>query len=222
MPTWDTLYKNLIRNNGKDLWEEPHEYLVGFFGGQEKPSQHTRILDLGCGTGRHLVFLENLGYQSFGLDISSTGLTYSRQWLQEKGHPARILMADMTSLPYSSSSFNIIISTYVIHHNTLAGMRRTIKEMYRLLTPGGTILLSIPSTRGYRHDKGRQIEPGTVIPDIGQDCGIPHHYSDLGEIACEFAGYVIREIKLDEVMNDDGYLSSHWFIQAEKPKESSV
>jgi SAM-dependent methyltransferase len=222
MPTWDTLYKNLIRDNGNDLWKEPHEYLVEFFGRQEKPSQPARILDLGCGTGRHLIFLEDLGYQSFGLDISPTGLTYSREWLQKKGHPVRILMADMTSLPYSSSSFDLIISTYVIHHNILADMRKTIKEMYRLLIPGGMILVSIPSTRGFRHDRGKQIEPGTIIPDIGQDCGIPHHYSDLGEIASEFVAYVIREIKLEEVMNDDGYLSSHWFIRAEKPKEILV
>jgi SAM-dependent methyltransferase len=219
MPNWDTLYKRLIRDNGNDLWKEPHEYLVEFFGRQEAPSHPFKILDLGCGTGRHLIFLEELGYQTFGLDISPTGLAYSREWLQKMDRPVRILMADMTSLPYTSAVFDMIISTYVIHHNTLAGMRRTIKEMQRLLIPGGTILISIPSLRGYRHDKGQQIEPGTVIPDIGQDSGIPHHYSDLKEIACEFAEFVIREIKLDEAMNDDGFLSSHWFIQAEKPKE---
>jgi SAM-dependent methyltransferase len=219
MPNWDTLYQNLIRDNENDVWREPHEYLVEFFGLQEAPSQPFRILDLGCGTGRHLVYLEELGYKAYGLDISPTGLAYSRNWLQKKDLPVRILMADMTSLPYSSAVFDMIISTYVIHHNTLAGMRRTIKEMHRLLKPGGTILISIPSQRGYRHDKGRQIEPGTVIPDIGQNSGIPHHYSDLKEIACEFTEFIIREIKLDEAMNDDGYLSSHWFIQAEKPRE---
>jgi SAM-dependent methyltransferase len=219
MPNWDTLYKDLIRDNGNDLWKEPHEYLVEFFGRQAKSTQPLRILDLGCGTGRHLIFLEELGYQTYGLDISPTGLAYSRGWLQKIGHPARVLLADMTSLPYTSSSFDRIISTYVIHHNTLACMRRTIKEIYRLLIPGGTTLISIPSMRGFRHDKGRQIEPGTVIPDIGQDNGIPHHYSDLKEVACEFAEFIIREIKLQEAMNDDGYLSSHWFIQAEKPKE---
>jgi SAM-dependent methyltransferase len=222
MPTWDVLYKKLIHDNENNLWKEPHEYLVAFFDKLENPPQPIRTLDLGCGTGRHLVFLEDQGYDAYGMDISFNGLVYSHDWLQKIGRPARLLMADMTSLPYSSLSFNIIISTYVIHHNKLADIRRTIQEMYRLLVPGGIILLTIPSTRGDRHDKGQQIEPGTVIPDIGHDSGIPHHYFDLAEIAGEFTDYIIREIKLDEVINDDGYLSSHWFIRAEKPKEPRI
>jgi len=221
MPTWDTLYKQLLHDNGDDLWKEPHEHLVDFFGGPADHTKNGRILDLGCGTGRHLVFLESLGYQTYGMDISPTGILYSRKWLQEKGHTARVLMADMTSLPYSSSSFHVIISTYVIHHNTLADIRETVQEIQRLLIPGGTILLIIPSTRGYRHDKGVQLEVGTIIPDTGQDSGIPHHYFSLDEIAREFAAYIIHEVNLNEAMNDDGYLSSHWYIRAEKPRETS-
>lgn len=219
MPTWDTLYKNLIYNNQNGLWKEPHEQLVEFFNSPESPPSPKRILDLGCGTGRHLVFLEDQGHEVFGMDSSVNGLIYARDWLRKEDHPARLLIADMTSLPYSSSSFDIIVSMYVIHHNPLAGLRRTIQEMYRLLLPGGLILLTIPSTRGFRHGRGQQIEPGTVIPDIGQDSGIPHHYFDLAEIAREFTDFIIREIKLDEEVNDDGYLSSHWYLRAEKPGE---
>ena len=222
MPTWDTLYKTLLHDHGDGLWKEPHESVVDFFGGLAEPAKQWRILDLGCGTGRHLVFLETLGCQTYGMDISPTGIQYSRKWLQENGLTARVLMADMTSLPYASASFQVIISTYVIHHNTLADIRRTIQEMFRLLTPGGRILVSVPSTRGYRHDKGEPLEPGTVIPDIGQDCGIPHHYFSLEELALEFAAFIIQEVKLNEEMNDDGYLSSHWFLRAEKPTETLI
>jgi SAM-dependent methyltransferase len=220
MPTWDTLYKNLIHDNQDGLWVDPHERLVEFFDNPVSPPPSKRILDLGCGTGRHQVFLEERGHEVFGMDVSANGLIYARDWLRKKDHPARLLLANMTSLPYCSSSFDIIISMYVIHHNPLVEVRRTIQEMFRLLLPGGLILLTIPSKRGFRHDRGQQVEPGTVIPDIGQDRGIPHHYFDLAEIASEFTDFVIREIRLDEEVNDDGYLSSHWFIRAEKPGES--
>jgi ubiquinone/menaquinone biosynthesis C-methylase UbiE len=183
-------------------------------------STPTRVLDLGCGIGRHLVFLGDQGYEAFGMDISVNGLLHSRDWLQKKGQVVRLTRADMTALPFSASSFNFIVSTYVIHHNTLAGIRSTIREIHRLLIPGGQVLLIIPSTRGERFGNGVEIEPGTIIPDIGQDCGIPHHYSDLAEIAREFADFIIREIKLDEKVNDDGYLSSHWFMRMEKPRKN--
>ncbi len=219
MPTWDTLYKRLIRDNQDGLWKEPHERLVQYFDDPKNTAIPRRTLDLGCGTGRHLVFLEERGHETYGMDISANGLIYARDWLKKKDQPARLLIADMTSLPYSSSSFDLIISLYTIHHNPLAEFRRTVREAYRLLLPGGTILLTIPSTRGFRHGRGKQIEPGTVIPEIGQDSGIPHHYFDLSEIAREFGDFIMREIRLDEEVNDDGYLSSHWFIRAEKPGE---
>ena len=131
-------------------------------------------------------------------------------------------MADMTSLPFTSLIFDMIIRTYIIHHNILAGIRRTIKKIYRLLIPSGATLISIPSIRGYRHSKGQQIESGMVIPDIGRDSSISHYYSDLKEVVCEFVAFVIREINLQEAMNDDGYLSIHRFIQAEKSKEMMI
>ncbi len=37
-----------------------------------------------------------------------------------------------------------------------------------MLIPGGYTLLTLSSTQGYRHDNGRQLEPGTVILDIGK------------------------------------------------------
>ena len=81
MPNWDTLYKNLIRDTGKDLWKELHEHVVEFFDRQGTTAPPFRILNLGCGTGRHLIFLEELGNQAHGLEISLTGLTFSRDWL---------------------------------------------------------------------------------------------------------------------------------------------
>jgi SAM-dependent methyltransferase len=216
MPSWDTLYKNLIHDNQNGLWKEPHERLVEFSDNPQSP-QPKSTLDLDCGTGRHLVFLEDRGQEVFGMDVSANGLIYARDWLWKNDHPAQLFIADMTLLPYSSSNFGIIINMHVSHHNPLAGLRRTIQEMYRLLLPGGLILLTIPGKRGFCHARGQQIEPGTVIPDIGQDSGISHHYFNLAEIAREFADYVFREIRLDEEVNNDGYLPSHWFIRKRNP-----
>lgn len=221
MPDWNELFTDLISRDEGETWRQPHEWLVEKLAGLRKESDIMRALDLGCGIGRHLVFLSEHGWVTHGMDISPNGLIYSRERLLQEGHPIRLAMADMTALPYLSACFDIIISTYVIHHNVIADFRKTVRDMTRLLIPGGMLFLSIPSTRGYRHDKGRQIEPGTVIPDIGPDKGILHHYFDLGEIAREFADYIIREIRLDENAHEE-YLSSHWLIWAEKPVEVCV
>jgi len=214
MPTWDELFKD-----EKNRWKEPHERLVEVIGSLKSKTNQKKVLDLGCGAGRHLVYLSSEGYETYGVDLSINGLMFSREWLAKQGYPTRLAMADMTSLPYSNSSFDMIISMYVIHHNPLAGLRKSIHEIHRMLVPGGYALLTLNSTRGFRHDQGQQLEPRTVIPHIGKDCGIPHHFSDLQEIAREFDHFIVREIHLEEATNEEGYLSSHWVILVEKPKE---
>jgi len=214
MPTWDELFKD--ENN---RWKEPHERLVDVIRSLKSKTKLKRVLDLGCGAGRHLVYLAGEGYEAYGMDLSINGLMFSREWLAKQGQPARLAIADMTCLPFANASFDMVISMFVIHHNPLAGLQKSIHEIHRMLVPGGYTLLTLNSTRGYRHNQGQQLEPGTVIPDIGKDRGIPHHYSDLKEIAREFDRFIVRDIHLDEVTSEEGYLSSHWVILAEKPKE---
>lgn len=214
MSKWDELF-----NDEANRWKEPHEGLVAAFEQINAITEVRRVLDLGCGAGRHLVYLSDRRCDVFGMDISHNGLTYSKEWLIRQGYIARLVQADMTCLPFTSGFFDLIVSMYVIHHNPLEGVRRSIQEVYRLLIPGGYTFLTLNSTRGFRHNKGRVLEPGTVIPVIGKDRGIPHHFTDLGEIAREFDQFIVRDTHLDEKINDEGYLSSHWFIMAEKPEE---
>jgi len=59
-----------------------------------------RILDLGCGDGRHLHFFSELGYEIFGLDYAPTGLRLAGEWLSSDELSAELVCADMTSLPW--------------------------------------------------------------------------------------------------------------------------
>lgn len=58
-----------------------------------------RILDAGCGTGRHLLFLERNGFEGYGLDLSPHFLQIARKKLQCAGLPARLRQADILYPP---------------------------------------------------------------------------------------------------------------------------
>ncbi|MBN2258817.1 MAG: hypothetical protein JW704_13540 [Anaerolineaceae bacterium] len=103
----------------------------------------------------------------------------------------------------------------------IADLRNTILDMYRLLNLGGMIFLVIAFTHGYRHDIAWQEKHSTIMPDIGHDNSILHHFLNLGKIAREFADFIIHVIKLDEHMHADNPLSNHWLVWAEKPLEVS-
>lgn len=204
MPTWDELFKR-----EEFRWREPYPRVLEF-ARLLKERGSRRVLDLGCGTGRHLVYLAKEGFEPFGIDLSPTGLEQARRWLAEEGLKAELKESDMTSIPYPDGFFDGAISIHVIYHGTLDQMRKAISEIHRTLRPGGLALLTFQSRRSYRSGRGRELEPHTFIPDIGSDAGLPHHFSDREELEELLRAFVIRELRLIERLHEEGHRSSHW------------
>jgi len=152
------------------------------------------VLDLGCGAGRHVIFFAREGSEVHGLDSSAEALRICRERLRAAGLRATLVHADMRRIPYPDGAFDAAIAIASIYHGTLEDMRRAIAELHRVLRPGGLALLEFKSKRSYRYGKGKEIEPGTFIPDTGEDAGIPHHYSDRGEVEKLLEGFRILEI----------------------------
>ena len=155
-----------------------------------------RILDLGCGNGRHVVHLDKQGFAVTGLDISPTGLALAQSWLNEEGLEAPLVLSDFGDpLPFQDGAFEGLLSTQVIHHARLAEVLRTIGEIWRILVPGG---LAFVSVAGRIHDDTEyvEIEPGTFIPQSGWETGLPHHIFDERRLREAFSAfrvaYVVR------------------------------
>lgn len=213
MPTWDELFKQ-----EEFRWREPHHGVLRFAKLLKEKDNH-RVLDLGCGTGRHLVFLAREGFEVFGTDISETGLEHARCWLEEEGLTAKLKRSDMGRIPHPDRFFDAVICFNVIYHATLEKMRRAIVEIHRTLRPGGLALLTFKSKRSFRYGKGEKLEPETFIHDEGADSGVPHHYSDREEIEHLLRAFAILEIDHMERIYEGGYHSSHWEVWVEKQQD---
>jgi SAM-dependent methyltransferase len=214
MPTWDELF-----DNEAFRWREPHERVVSF-ARDLKARGAVRVLDLGCGAGRHTVYLAAQGFAVCGTDISPRGLELSRAWLQQEGLEADLQLSDMTVIPYPDAYFDAVISTQVIHHNTLDNIRRCVAEIHRALAPGGRALLIVQSKGSHSYGKGEQLEPDTFLRRDGEDSGLPHHYFDqagLRELLAQFRIVTLEEL-VRESQGPDGEtrLSCHWAVLAEK------
>jgi ubiquinone/menaquinone biosynthesis C-methylase UbiE len=165
-----------------------------------------------------VVYLARKGFDVCGTDISPRGLEHTRARLEEEGLQADLQLSDMTTIPYPDGHFDAIISTYVIHHNTLDNIRRCVAEMHRVLVPGGKALLIVSSQRGHRYGKGQQLERDTFVHDSGPEVGIPHHFFDEPGLHALFADFRIVALtldELDEVENGVRYLHSHWVVTVE-------
>jgi SAM-dependent methyltransferase len=96
-----------------------------------------RLLDCGCGTGANLKFLQEFG-TPFGIDVTWRGL----QFAHDNGVP-RLTRATATSLPFSAGTIDVAVSFDVLYCLEDDDERRAIGEMYRVLRPGGALLVNV-------------------------------------------------------------------------------
>ena len=99
--------------------------------------RRARILDVGCGTGANLVRLSDFG-DAEGVDISPDALKFCR----ERGLN-NVKLGAAETLPYEDHEFDLVTAFDVVEHmdDDVAGLR----EMRRVLRPGGRVLLFVPT-----------------------------------------------------------------------------
>ena len=106
------------------------------------PQRGEKILDVGCGDGYYLYLLSNLGLQLklTGTDFDTNGLKNARKNL-DKSIPLK--QADlMKELPFGDNTFDKAVMSEVAEH--LPNDVKGLKEVYRVLKPGGVLCLTVP------------------------------------------------------------------------------
>lgn len=153
-----------------------------------------RIVDLGCGSGRHTIFLAQRGFDVLGVDRSPTALGMSRTWLEQEGLLAGLAQVDIRRpLPLYASSIDGLVSTQVIHHARLETVHATAREISRVICPGGVLFVSVPGELD-PDQKFIQIEPATFVPTSGPEKGLPHHIFTPEELCSVFPGFAVVEL----------------------------
>jgi tellurite methyltransferase len=152
-----------------------------------------RILDLGCGRGRHVLALAQLGFQVVGIDAAPTGLRLARKRHKNKG-VANFVLGDMTQpLPFQSECFDGLMSTQVIHHAMIDEIRGVIGEIHRVVKVGGIAFVTVPARTDSETDYD-ELAPGTLAPRTGEEAGVPHHYFSTEAFGREFYGFDLLEL----------------------------
>lgn len=103
------------------------------------PRPGHRVLEVGCGGGALLAFLESRGFSAVGVDISDEAVR-----LAARAAPrSRVVRADASELPFEDASFERLVSHHLVEH--LPDLPAALVEWKRVLAPGGRMAICTPN-----------------------------------------------------------------------------
>ena len=162
-----------------------------------------RVLDAGCGTGRNLVYLLRSGYEVFGVDESHEAVAQTRRLAAALAPhlPAdNFRVETVERMSFGDTGFDLVLSSAVLHFaRDEEQWNSMVKEMWRVLKPGGIFFARLASTIGIE-DQTELIEGRRYhLPD-----GSERFLTDeamLLRVSAELGGEFIEPIKTTVVQN---------------------
>ena len=100
-----------------------------------------KVIELGCGTGNYVIYLSASGFIVTGVDISKTAIEMARNSAVKKKVQCNFIVADVLSeMTEVQDTFDFAYDWELLHHIFPQDREKYMKNVYRLLNPGGQYL----------------------------------------------------------------------------------
>jgi tellurite methyltransferase len=177
-----------------------------------------RVLDLGCGAGRHSILLGKAGFHVVALDVSETAL----KTLEGRLKAASIrnvtpVNHEMMQLPFIDGYFDAVICTNVLHHGKLAEIKQTIKEIQRVMRKNASAFVIALSGTDFRKGNGKKLEHNTYVFTEGEERGIIHHFFTDQELRSCLRRFRILSFEERLTAVKEGGNRAHFLVKLRKP-----
>lgn len=184
--SWEEFYKERgqFQSSVKDIVKDSVEFL--------RKNKCKKILDLGCGTGRHSFFLAKEGFEVTGIDPSVSGLEIARKKAEKLGLKIEFKVGTKEDTGFEDDYFDGIVCTNVLSHSNFSGIKDSVREIERVLKRGGLFIITDITTKREDYGIGKEIEQNTFI-NIPKhiDSEMPHHFFTEEELKGLFKNFEV-------------------------------
>lgn len=176
-----------------------------------------KILDLGCGAGRHTFYFSRLGFDLYASDINCEKMRVN--CARSGSHKIHIREHSFTLIPYPDNFFDAVCCMSTLHHAVLRDIQRGTDEVYRTLRPGGIFLFDFLSVYDDSFGLGKEIEKSTFVGSREGEEGVAHHYTDergIQELTGKFSDVTVNKSIYHFNMNESEFSQKVFDVTAIK------
>lgn len=199
------------------VWDEPAMEFY-YLAERWKRLGYEKILDLGCGKGRHSIGFALSGFKVSACDLSELAIDIVARKAQEQSVKIDCLKCDILDLPYKDNSFDALFAYHVVSHTDTNGLKKAIAEITRVVKSGGEIYMDLVSKESKLFiNAARRIDENTFLMDeIEAEKDLPHCCVDYSDIIRLYENYNIIDVTLrfrHDIKSGERY-GGHYFIHA--------
>ena len=144
-----------------------------------EPTANSKMLDLGCGSGRHSKYLASKGFEVTGIDLASSSIRQAKRWETEKLHFYR---HDMR-VPFGRNVFDIVFNFFTSfgYFEDPSEDHKVVNNIYSALKPGGVLVMdyinSIPAEKKLIGKEEKEIDG--IIYNINRWTNETHFFKKI-------------------------------------------
>jgi len=109
--------------------------------------RNLRVLDAACGTGYGTKILADAAAEVWGVDVDAEAVEYARSKYSSPN--IHYTVASVDNLPFDDGSFDAVVSFETIEHLPIDAQERFLREIARVLSADGTLIISTPNKKEY-------------------------------------------------------------------------
>ncbi len=219
------MYTQFYLQNGDDK-VYPNEYVIRIFKGNyphlhlaEDKFLSKNICDIGCGDGRNMILLHDLGFNVFGSEISPDIVMNAKNKLAQLNISADVQVGRNHDLSFDNEFFDYLLSWnscyYMGVEDNFFDFQDYLKEFSRVLKDNGKLIFSIPMLSHYIFSDSEDLGNGYRIlkndPHNIRNDDVFMAFNDENDIEAQFSKY-FHNFSFGTIKDNCFGLNNHWYI----------
>jgi tellurite methyltransferase len=183
------MWENYWNDQGNlDWWKKPAPEVLDLIRSLS-PSERPKMLDLGCGPGRHAIAFALAHFSVTAMDASPAAIRHLSEWAHSLRLSIKTQVCEMLSDSLPSETFDVVLSYNVIYHGSRERFAQAIQQVRKLLKRNGIFFFTCPSRQDGKYGFGERVAPHTYRCIKSITPGDTHYFADEEDLAELLAGF---------------------------------